>query len=188
MVFVGRILACALAAILVLMMAGCAATADESARAGAIEAAPASASATAKTTTADAATSPNAVHTGLQAQHVAGVWEGRSIAQCLASMPDPGRCEAMQNITFTMFQSGDKVTGYYKCAYGNQVCRNLDESGVIKDGKMIKARLMMRVMLPDGSMCFFTGIPQNDHFNGGYSCLQGAGLIEQGRFYTQRSY
>ncbi|MGH7917354.1 MAG: hypothetical protein ACREQE_07785 [Candidatus Binataceae bacterium] len=117
-----------------------------------------------------------------------GVWEGVSVAQCLNGMPDPGRCNAWQNITLTMFQSGDKVTGYYKCAYGTQVCRNLDENGVIRNGTIKHGRLMMRVMLPDGSMCFFTGIPRHNHLSGGYSCLQGGGLLEEGHFRTQRSY
>jgi hypothetical protein len=119
---------------------------------------------------------------------VTGVWEGTTVARCLPGMPDPGRCNAWQDITLTMFQDGERVTGFYKCAYGSQVCRNLDEHGVIRNGTMRSGRLMMRVMLPDGSMCFFTGIPHNDQLSGGYSCLQGGGLLEEGRFRTQRSY
>jgi hypothetical protein len=68
----------------------------------------------------------------------------------------------MRYVTLTLVQQGSEVTGYYRCAYGNQLCRNMDESGVIKDGKMIGRRLMMRVMLEDGSMCCFTGVPQGD--------------------------
>jgi len=118
-----------------------------------------------------------------------GVWEGTSVAGCVALFQrDPGRCASVQKITLTMFQRGPDVTGFYKCAFGTQICRNLNENGVIKKGKMTGHRLMMRVMLGDGSMCFFTGIPQDGNFNGNYMCLQGAGIVEQGRFNTQRSY
>ena len=63
----------------------------------------------------------------------------------------------------------------------------MNETGVIKDGKMIGGRLMMRVMLKDGSMCFFTGVPQGDELQGAYVCIYGAGG-EGGRFRTERSY
>jgi hypothetical protein len=120
---------------------------------------------------------------------VNGVWEGTSVADCAAMFQrDPGRCASMQKITLTMFQRGPDVTGYYKCAFGTQICRNLNENGVIKKGKMKGHRLMMRVMLGDGSMCFFTGISRDETFKGNYMCLQGAGIVEQGRFNTQRSY
>lgn len=117
-----------------------------------------------------------------------GVWEGVSVADCAGvHLEDSGRCDAMQNITLTMFQEGEKVSGYYRCAYGNQNCRNQAETGVIRNGNMEGRRLMMRVMLEDGSMCYFTGIPAGDHFDGGYSCMT-TGLFERGRFHTQRSY
>jgi len=120
---------------------------------------------------------------------VSGVWEGTSEAECsMLFLRDSGRCASVQRITLTMFQHGAEVTGFYKCAFGTQICRNLDESGVIKQGKMTRSRLMMRVMLGDGSMCFFTGIPQDGRFNGTYMCLQGGGIVEQGRFRTQRDY
>jgi hypothetical protein len=101
---------------------------------------------------------------------------------------DPGRCHATQRITLTMIQQDNAVTGYYTCAFGNQVCRSLDESGVIRNGLMHGRRLTMRVMLEDGSMCFFTGMPLHDVMEGRYSCLQGAGVIERGAFRTVRRY
>ena len=45
----------------------------------------------------------------------------------------------------------------------------------------------MRVMLKDGSMCYFTGVPQGDELQGAYVCIYGAGG-EGGRFRTERSY
>ncbi len=120
---------------------------------------------------------------------VTGMWEGVSNADCLAeTVIDPSRCNAEQNISFTMVQQGLSVSGYYHCAYGTQVCRNLDESGVIRNGKMTGRRLSMRVMLEDGSMCFFTGMPQNGVIEGRYSCLQGGGVVERGAFRTTRTY
>ena len=119
---------------------------------------------------------------------VSGVWEGSSISGCLFNTTDPGRCQAEQKITLTMFQQGDKVTGFYKCAYGNQVCRHLNETGLIRNGKLNRTLLMMRVMHEDGSMCFFTGRPHGNQFNGGYECLQGGGIIEEGTFQTRRNY
>ena len=87
-----------------------------------------------------------------------------------------------------MFQQGNQITGYYKCAFGNQMCRHLNESGLIRNGTIRHTRLMMRVMHEDGSMCFFTGRPRGNRFEGGYECLQGGGIVEQGTFRTQRTY
>ncbi len=116
------------------------------------------------------------------------MWQGISVSNCVGEPSDPGRCLAMQRITLTMFQEGAEVTGFYKCAFGNQMCRHLNESGVIHNGKVNRTRLMMRVMHEDGSMCFFTGRPAGDRFDGGYECLQGGGIIEQGTFQTRRTY
>lgn len=119
---------------------------------------------------------------------VSGVWQGISISGCVGEPSDPGRCAAMQKITLTMFQEGAEVTGFYRCAFGNQVCRHLNERGVIRNGTLNRTRLMMRVMHDDGSMCFFTGRHTGDRLDGGYECLQGGGIIEQGTFQTRRSY
>jgi hypothetical protein len=54
--------------------------------------------------------------------------------------------------------------------------------------KMIGKRMMIRVMLEDGSMGFFTAITSNNVMDGGYTCMQGGGIIEGGSFRTQRSY
>jgi len=72
--------------------------------------------------------------------------------------------------------------------YGTRACHHMDESGVIKDGKMIGKRLMIRGMLEDGSMCFFTAITSNNVMNGGCTCMQGGGIVGGGSFRTQRSY
>jgi hypothetical protein len=118
-----------------------------------------------------------------------GVWQGVSSADCMGfTVENSGRCRATQYITLTMLQQGDVITGSYVCAYGNQVCRNLDETGRIRSGRMIGRRMEIRVMLEDGSMCFFTGIPTHDVMEGRYSCLQGAGIVERGAFRAARAY
>jgi hypothetical protein len=119
---------------------------------------------------------------------LSGVWQGTSVSTSVGDPSDPGRIAAMQKITLTMFQQGDIVSGFYRCAYGNQVCRHMNETGVIRRGRLSHNRLTMRVMLEDGSMCFFTGVPEGERFAGGYECLQGGGIIEQGSFQTRRSY
>jgi len=120
---------------------------------------------------------------------VTGVWQGVSHADCIdVTIGNPGRCGATQNIMLTMMQQGDTVSGFYKCAYGTEVCRNLDENGVIRNGRMTSGRLTMRVMLEDGSMCFFTGRPLEGVIEGRYSCLQGGGVVERGAFRTQLHY
>lgn len=119
---------------------------------------------------------------------VSGVWQGISLSDCVGEPSDPGRCAAMQKITLTIFQTGDEVTGFYQCAFGNQVCRHLNETGVIRRGSVNRTLVTMRVMHEDGSMCFFTGWPKADRFEGGYECLQGGGIIEQGTFKTRRTY
>ncbi len=158
----GRLLRWLIVGILAAMASGCAAAASES---------------TAEPSAAAAAAIVEAHSDDAASNGVTGVWEGMS----------QGPRAAMRYITLTMVQQGNEVTGYYKCAYGTQLCRNMEETGVIKDGKMIGKRLMMRVMLGDGSTCYFTGVPQGDKLQGVYICNYGTGG-EGGRFRTERSY
>jgi hypothetical protein len=120
--------------------------------------------------------------------NVTGVWQGRSFAMCpLITTNNPGRCSAMQRITLTLFQDGQRVTGFYKCAFGNEECRGLAENGVIRDGHMGSRLLQLRVMLDDDSMCRFTGMPVNGVLEGRYQCHWG-GPAEWGGFRVERSY
>jgi hypothetical protein len=116
---------------------------------------------------------------------VTGVWTGKSLARC-AMTSDRTRCGAVNDITFTMVQRGSKVTGSYKCAYGNMNCRNMNNTGEITDGTMEKTLLTLRVMMPDGSSCRFSGQPSGDSIKGGYSC-KGAPRGEQGTWEARRS-
>jgi hypothetical protein len=131
---------------------------------------------------------PPAIAVPLDIPDVTGVWQGRSIADCwMVTLTNPGRCSAMQKITLTMFQDGQRVTGSYRCSFGNENCRGLAETGVIRSGEMHHRLLRIRVMLDDGSMCFFTGMPQKDTLNGRYEC-QWEGPREEGSFHAERSY
>jgi hypothetical protein len=122
------------------------------------------------------------------ADNVTGVWQGRSYADCpIVTISDPGRCGAMQYITLTMLQDGPNISGSYRCTYGNENCRDLAETGVISNGQMTIRLLRIAVMLEDGSMCRFTGMPQNGVLEGRYQCHWG-GPMEQGAFHVERSY
>jgi hypothetical protein len=120
--------------------------------------------------------------------NVTGVWQGRTFADCpIITTTDPGRCDAMQHITLTMFQRGAQITGSYRCAFGNENCRDLAETGVIRNGQMTDKLLRIAIMLEDGSMCRFTGMPHNGILEGRYQCHWG-GPMEQGGFRVERSY
>jgi hypothetical protein len=93
----------------------------------------------------------------------------------------------MQLITLTMFESAGHITGSYKCSYGNENCRDEAETGVIRNGEMTRRLLRIAVMLEDGSMCRFTGMPQNGVLEGRYQCHWG-GPMEKGGFRLERSY
>jgi hypothetical protein len=124
----------------------------------------------------------------LSFSNITGVWQGRSFADCpIITTTDPGRCGAMQLITLTMFEDGGRITGSYRCSYGNENCRDLAETGVIRNGQMTARLLRIVVMLEDGSMCRFTGMPQNGILEGRYQCHWG-GPMEQGGFRVERSY
>jgi hypothetical protein len=126
--------------------------------------------------------------TTLPAFDVTGVWQGRSFADCpIVTTTNPGRCGAMQQITLTMFQEGDHISGSYRCSFGNENCRDLAETGKISVGELTDRLLRIAVMLEDGSMCRFTGMPHNGILEGRYQCHWG-GPMEQGAFRVERSY
>src|SRR5262249_49869634 len=117
-----------------------------------------------------------------------GVWQGRSFADCpFVSISNMGRCGAMQYITLTMIQDGLRISGSYRCTFGNENCRDFAEIGVISNGQIIARLLRIAVTLQDGSMCRFFGWPHNGVLVGRYQCHWG-GPIEEGAFRVERSY
>jgi hypothetical protein len=78
--------------------------------------------------------------------------------------------------------------GFYSCTTGTVRCRNRLENGAIPYIEINGRRLWLRVMLADGSSCLFTSRYGRGKMAGGYECLQGAGLVEQGQWWIERSY
>jgi hypothetical protein len=117
-----------------------------------------------------------------------GVWKGGSLCRWGRIGTGIG-CRGAVNITFTLFPAvRSKMTGFYSCENGTVGCRNRLENGTIATVEMNGKRLWLRVMLGDGSSCLFTSRFGHDRMAGGYECLQGAGLVERGRWWIERSY
>jgi hypothetical protein len=115
-----------------------------------------------------------------------GVWKGGSL--CRWRRIGAG-CRGAVNIAFTLFPAvRSKITGFYSCEAGTVGCRYGLENGAIATVEMNGRRLWLRVMLGDGSSCLFTSRVGRDRMAGGYECLQGAGLVEQGQWWVERSY
>jgi hypothetical protein len=119
----------------------------------------------------------------------AGVWQGTTLATCAAFSYRPSRCNAEQKVTITLLEGSDgKFSGRYTCAYGNMDCYHENTTGKVIDVTFANARMTVRVLMPDGTSCIYTGIDVNQSINGGYTCYQGGGLIEQGSWLARRSY
>jgi hypothetical protein len=64
---------------------------------------------------------------------VTGFWEGNSVGSCQARM---ARCGAVEIISLSMIQNDAQITGMYRCATGNEICRNLNTNGRIAVGSV----------------------------------------------------
>jgi hypothetical protein len=133
------------------------------------------------------ASSPGQSESGTS-QNVSGVWEGKGLTDCTEFQAEPHRCNAVVNVTLTMLQEQERVTGFYRCATGTMMCRQFLETGVIKAGSMTGRLLRFRVMLEDGESCIFQATPQPDRIAGAYICLNGTALMERGLWDLQRAY
>jgi hypothetical protein len=115
-----------------------------------------------------------------------GVWKGLSAC-------GSGRwgfaCRGVRRISFTILPlSASRTKGAYACGAGTVSCRNRLETGRVARIDINGRRLWLRVMLGDGSSCLFTSRLANARLGGGYECLQGAALVEQGSWWAERSY
>ncbi len=119
---------------------------------------------------------------------VTGTWGGTSITNCGVLLYDKYRCNAMQRITFTLFQDGSDLSGVYSCSYGTMVCFNMNDKGRIVSSTLNGSLARMRVMMPDGSSCIFNGTFRPESAVGGFACYQGGGLLEQGGWQATRLY
>jgi len=118
-----------------------------------------------------------------------GVWQGSTLASCVPFAHFMSRCDAEQVVTITLLQSPDgKFTGRYTCAYGNMDCFHANDTGKVMNATITGKRMNIRVLMPDGTSCIYTGVNVNQTINGGYTCYQGGGLIEEGSWKAHRSY
>jgi hypothetical protein len=119
---------------------------------------------------------------------MAGVWEGESRAGCSSMTASFNRCNADQKITLTFIEEPSGLGGFYRCAYGNSNCYNMNTTGKIVSARFDGGRLIARVAMPDGTSCLYNGRMTGEVIRGGYSCYGGGGLIEQGVWQGNRSY
>lgn len=119
---------------------------------------------------------------------LAGFWTGTTTAFCNLNPAEiDTRCNSINVITLSLLQGEKGLTGFYKCSYGNQNCRNQNDSGKVAAGSMHGRRFLMRIALPDLSSCIFEGAANGlASIRGGYFCYQGGGLMEQGQFEIRR--
>ena len=119
---------------------------------------------------------------------LAGYWVGTTTAFCNLNPAEfDMRCNSINVITLSLFEDKNRMTGFYKCSFGNQDCRNQNDSGKVAAAKMRGRRLEMRIAMPDLSSCIFEGAANSPaSMRGSYFCYQGGGLMEQGHFEIRR--
>lgn len=126
---------------------------------------------------------------GLRPVDVLGQWEGMSVASCIQSSIEPGRCNAQNRISLRLVEDGSKIRGSYLCAYGNMNCRRANNHGEIVGAGIVGPSLVsFRVQFPDGSSCLFTATINENNARGSYECLAGGSIIEQGSWRAERLY
>jgi hypothetical protein len=122
---------------------------------------------------------------------VAGAWSGTTRAVPCDVLASTGRCNAVNNISFTLNQSGAQLTGKYTCASGNMICRHggADDSGDINSGSISGNQLNLSVIIPaDVSNCYYHGATTSaTQANGVYMCYQGGRQVEQGVWNLSRT-
>jgi hypothetical protein len=125
---------------------------------------------------------------GEKPSSVVGMWEGETRASCSFVTSSFNRCNAAQKVTLTLIEDPSGLGGFYTCAYGNQTCYDMNETGKIVSARLDNGRLTARVAMPDGSSCIFSGIPMGNDIKGGYTCFNGGAMIERGVWQGRRSY
>jgi hypothetical protein len=124
-----------------------------------------------------------------QTPGASGLWSGttRVTPPCAFSS---GRCNAVNNITFTLRQKGDRIKGKFTCAYGNLNCRNggADSTGKVVSGRISGNDIRLSVVVPaDVSNCYYNGaFTSANAIRGGYSCYEGGELLEEGMWQATR--
>lgn len=132
--------------------------------------------------------SSQAVREKLGTFELAGFWIGATTAFCNRNPAEfDMRCNTINVITLSLLQDKNRVGGFYKCSFGNQDCRDHNDTGKVAAASMRGSRLVMRIALPDLSSCIFQGTADSPaSISGAYFCYQGGGLMEQGHFEIRR--
>jgi hypothetical protein len=120
--------------------------------------------------------------------NITGNWQGTSITACGVMLLEQGRCNAVQNISFSLFQDGTAISGIYRCSIGTMICRNMNDGGQVVSSTLEGSLGRLRVELPDGSTCIFNGNFKSETVAGGFGCYQGGGLLEQGSWRATRLF
>jgi hypothetical protein len=124
-----------------------------------------------------------------QTPDVTGLWTGTTRVTPPCSFSS-GRCNAVNNVTFTLRLKGDRIKGKFTCAYGNLICRNggADNTGKVVSGRQSGNQLRLSVVLPaDVSNCYYNGMfTSANSIRGTYMCYQGGELVEEGMWDLKR--
>ena len=120
--------------------------------------------------------------------NIAGKWEGISRADCTPFLPDPGRCGAVQDITFSLFQDGHKLEGVYSCAINTAPCRHLNRAGKVFRSEVHGPVGSIWVEFDDGSSCWFAGQFDSEKAQGRYSCYGGESTVERGYWRLNKAF
>ena len=107
------------------------------------------------------------------------------MGSCVARM---SRCGGTVLISLSMIQDKSKISGMYRCATGNAMCRNLNISGNIAVGRISGPGVSLRVMFEDVSSCIFNGTFSDDAGAGAYICMQGGGIVDRGFWKVKRAF
>jgi hypothetical protein len=115
-----------------------------------------------------------------------GVWEGTIFAR---RSSERGRTGAQQVVTITLLEGKNSlVTGYYKCAYGNQTCLGQNTTGDVVAASLDGPNILIRVKLPDGTSSLLRGHVVNSTATGNYFVYAGGGVLEYGEWRARHSY
>jgi hypothetical protein len=115
-----------------------------------------------------------------------GKWKGTRTVTGQTGGPEEYK---IHSISFDLKQSGDKVTGSYKCYAGKKAnidCNN--PVGTVGSGTVKNGGIMMKVQaLPNSLQCTFTGLLQTNKMHGRYSCYAGGSFASTGIWDVERA-
>ncbi len=122
---------------------------------------------------------------------VTDFWQGVSVVNpSWSGAHGAGIGYGIQLISFTLFEEGSKISGFYACERYTAECgnRGLDENGPIDGGVIAGDEVNFRVTFAsDLSSCIFGGRFSIFKGQGSYHCYAGGGLIEAGKWNVSRA-